>query len=160
MIYYPLEHIRRAEVISLFFPLPPLLGPASSFFRQIDSFVPASHPYWLALSGFKKIALLPKPRHAVSYIELADLLGGFSSPKTYYGIIFFTCSAFGIPCLSRCCQSGFDTEGSPVENSVFPSLPSSAFPFFLIPCCPGISAVQRTPFGGHLTVLQPDFLFT
>ena len=31
MIYYPLEHIRRAEVISLF-PLPPLLGPASSFF--------------------------------------------------------------------------------------------------------------------------------
>ena len=31
MIYYSLEHIRRAEVISLF-PLPPLLGPASSFF--------------------------------------------------------------------------------------------------------------------------------
>ncbi len=30
MIYYLLEHIRRAEDISLF-PLPPLLSPASSF---------------------------------------------------------------------------------------------------------------------------------
>ena len=42
MIYYSLEHIRRAEVISLFFPLPPLLGPASSFFKPIGSFVQTS----------------------------------------------------------------------------------------------------------------------
>jgi hypothetical protein len=39
LIYYLLEHIRRAEGISLF-PLPPHLSPASSFFRLIESFVP------------------------------------------------------------------------------------------------------------------------
>jgi hypothetical protein len=39
LIYYLLEHIRRAEDISLF-PLPPHLSPASSIFRLIESFVP------------------------------------------------------------------------------------------------------------------------
>ncbi len=38
LLYNSLEHIRRAEAISLFFPLPPLLSPASSIFRPIESF--------------------------------------------------------------------------------------------------------------------------